>query len=606
MAKSKPKIYYKRRRRQYHGNQFVKKAKIVESETSDCESDIEMTAAGDAPAACAGRLSDPPPPVKPVTSNTASSEKLGQKSDAVFDTDDELTGFRFMDCDLLINFVSDFPCSQCEHPLGENRCSKKLSNVKETRSSMCSIFEFSCECGHKYVLNSSKKSGKTYEVNRRFAVAMFSIGRHHQHGKRFLGNMNMPPPPHKASWAIHKKKILAATKKVSTRRKNKAAREAKRTHGTKQTISVDGTYQRRGFQSRNGIVTALTVNGKSSRVIDTETLSNHCQRCKIQKKKRTPEDFQRWKLTHADCDQNHHGSAGAMEPAGTERIFRRSEELYQLQYSAFLGDGDSKAYSAVKNADPPVYDGVNIERLECCGHVQKRMGRHLTNKVNEMKNRTFRHNGKTSKGIGGKGKLTKKAILKIQGNYGAAIRNNVGDVAKMKKDIWAIWKHRNRDHTDCGDWCPSKTGNGDPDANAFPPFVCEAIRPVFEALSSDSLLQKCAHGGSQNTNESFHNMIWERCPKTTFVGRSRLTLAVEDATIVYNEGEMGRLDIFRELGMPEGFYTVKCFKDIDKSRVTASFAKATPAAKAARRRVAYANAQLNEDTDLFYQAGAHE
>ena len=50
----------------------------------------------------------------------------------------------------------------------------------------------------------------------------------------------------------------------------------------------------------------------------------------------------------------------------------------------------------------------------------------------------------------------------------------------------------------------------------------EAIRPVFETLTDDSLLQKCLHGGTQNSNESFHHLIWEGCPKTTFCGRERL------------------------------------------------------------------------------------
>ncbi|CAG5135020.1 unnamed protein product, partial [Candidula unifasciata] len=50
-----------------------------------------------------------------------------------------------------------------------------------------------------------------------------------------------------------------------------------------------------------------------------------------------------------------------------------------------------------------------------------------------------------------------------------------------------------------------------------------------------TLLSKCAHGGTQNTNESFHNSIWQRCPKTGFVGRPRLTLAVYDATVVFND-----------------------------------------------------------------------
>ena len=77
--------------------------------------------------------------------------------------------------------------------------------------------------------------------------------------------------------------------------------------------------------------------------------------------------------------------------------------------------------------------------------------------------------------------------------------------------------------------------------------MLKAIKPVFERLSDDALLQKCAHGGTQNANESLHNMIWMRCPKTVFVGRTRLEIAVFDAVSVFNEGERGRLRMFELL-----------------------------------------------------------
>ena len=70
--------------------------------------------------------------------------------------------------------------------------------------------------------------------------------------------------------------------------------------------------------------------------------------------------------------------------------------------------------------------------------------------------------------------------------------------------------------------------------------MCDERKPVFEALSSNDLLKKCAHGDTENTNESFHHLIWEQCPRT-FVARRRLELAVADATIAYNDGELGRL-----------------------------------------------------------------
>lgn len=351
--------------------------------------------------------------------------------------------------------------------------------------------------------------------------------------------------------------------------------------------------------------TVLSADKQNSKVIDTVVMSNYCDACAKNKKKRTEEGFNGWKLTHAPaCDKNHVGSAGSMEPAGALTAFKRSETLHELKYVSFLGDGDSKSFSSVSKAEPPIYENVKIEKLECCGHVQKRMARQLTNKVAALKKETFRQNGKTVTGIGGKGRLTKQGILNIQGHYGAAIRNNVGDVGAMQRDVRTILEHRNKVHVNCGLWCPSKKNPpGDPNINALPPYVCEAITPVFETLSSDTLLSKCAHGGTQNTNESFHNMIWERCPKTGFVGRPRLTLAVSDATIAYNDGEMGRLSIFTKLGMPQGYHTTKCFSELDRARIKAAGARLQPGERRARR---IAAAQVAEGQEEFYQAGAHE
>ena len=297
-------------------------------------------------------------------------------------------------------------------------------------------------------------------------------------------------------------------------------------------------------------MTTLTVNGKESKVIDTHVLSNHCDACAKKRKKVNDVEFQRWFEQHEHrCEKNHDGSAAAMEPDGTEIIFSRSQRLYGLRYTGFLGDGDSKSYARVQKAEPPIYDPeTKIAKYECCGHVQKRMGRRLMDKVTELKQKNFVHNGKVVKGIGGRGGLTSKAIKRIQGHYGAAIRQNVNKTDKMKRDIWAIWEHRTGKHDHCGGWCPSKKNPPqDPNRNKLPDYVTEAIKPVFEILTDQTLLDKCAHGGTQNTNESFHNVIWARCPKTSFVGRSRLCLAVADATVVFNDGESGRLPIFTEL-----------------------------------------------------------
>ena len=284
--------------------------------------------------------------------------------------------------------------------------------------------------------------------------------------------------------------------------------------------------------------------------------------------------------------------------------FRRSEQQYNLEYSGYLGDEDSKSYSAVARADPPVYADVNIVKLECCGHVQKRMGKRLIDKVSELKSKQYKEGGRGYKGIGGAAGLTRKCIRKIQGHYGGAIRGNVGDAGKMKKAVMAIWKHRGRDHSDCGDWCPSHSGDMDrANRNSLPNFVLKAIKHVFEALSDDSLLAKCTHGGTQNSNESFHHLILNRCPKSVFVGRKRLEVAVYNAAVVYNSGETGRLPIFSHLGLSLGTFMKKAFIDIDRKRVVEAEKQITEAAKSSRRRRQVAQAATRAGDDS-YDAGA--
>ncbi|GFV11910.1 uncharacterized protein TNCV_631151 [Trichonephila clavipes] len=85
------------------------------------------------------------------------------------------------------------------------------------------------------------------------------------------------------------------------------------------------------------------------------------------------------------------GSASCMETVGVYLIFERSENHRKLQYTDYYCDGDSKAYESVKN----MYAPNTVNKLECIGHVQKRVGSHLRKlKICER--------------IGRKGKLTDK------------------------------------------------------------------------------------------------------------------------------------------------------------------------------------------------------
>ena len=80
--------------------------------------------------------------------------------------------------------------------------------------------------------------------------------------------------------------------------------------------------------------------------------------------------YETWKLSH-NCNLNCTGSSSGMETAGATKIFSSSKEKYGLYYTSFYGDGDSKAYPAVKDIYGPSKPGktVTIKNVSIRGFV---------------------------------------------------------------------------------------------------------------------------------------------------------------------------------------------------------------------------------------------
>lgn len=76
------------------------------------------------------------------------------------------------------------------------------------------------------------------------------------------------------------------------------------------------------------------------------------------------------------CKATYKGSSGGMEVAGAIELFHQSEELYNIRYLDYLGDGDSKAFQSVNESKPYGAD-IKIDNIECSNHVMKRMGSRL-------------------------------------------------------------------------------------------------------------------------------------------------------------------------------------------------------------------------------------
>ena len=230
-----------------------------------------------------------------------------------------------------------------------------------------------------------------------------------------------------------------------------------------------------------------------------------------------------------------------MEAAGALRIFERSRATRGLKYKDMLGDGDSSTYSTIVESKPYGEDCIP-NKLECIGHVQKRVGSRLRKLKSSNKGRKL----SDGKGISGKGRLTTGKMDVLQNYYGLAIRENLDNVEEMVKAAKASLLHvastkEKPQHHLCpkgkNSWCgyqrDSKTYKH---KNGIPKPIVELVEPIFADLTDPALLKKCTHGLTQNPNECLNGIIWDRCPKTTYVEQETVALATYLAVLKFNDG----------------------------------------------------------------------
>ena len=142
----------------------------------------------------------------------------------------------------------------------------------------------------------------------------------------------------------------------------------------------------------------------------------------------------------------------------------------------------------------------------------------------------------------GSGRLTAAYIKKLSDYYRNTIMKfttaskDTDDIDKadkcMQTNILASLHHSvaNADpaeqHKDCLDdsveWCSYKnnlnnpqhiTGTKQKETKKLPNSYLQHVLPLYERLSHESLLKRCASGLTQNQIESFNTIIWRRCPK---------------------------------------------------------------------------------------------
>lgn len=420
--------------------------------------------------------------------------------------------------------------------------------------------------------------------------AFISLGKGHRGMETFGMYLNMKPIQ-KKSYSWHMNKIHRIAQESAEANLEAARCEVRKAYMEIEnlpldykgpmdiSVSYDGSWQKRGFTSKNGVGCCVEV--LTGMVIDYEVLTKYCRTCEAMKSKLETADFETWFENHkSQCQQNYEGSSPNMEVVAAERLWQRSEK-YGFRYTTVVSDGDSKTFSHLTELN--LYGDTNIEKVECLNHVAKRLGTGLRKVVAD--------NTGTGEPLGGKkhGSLKGTTIDKLTAFYRNAIQNNLGDISKMKTAIFATLDHcsstdSNPKHSKCPkgseSWCffnRAKANNEEPASHAtmlktpLNQQVLKKIIPLYTRLSTESLLAKCVSGKTQNANESLHGVIWSKCPKTSFFSRTRLEIGVSEAICQYNTGCIKSVSVIQTTGgISPGSIMAKIAKRFDEKRLKLS------------------------------------
>ena len=101
----------------------------------------------------------------------------------------------------------------------------------------------------------------------------------------------------------------------------------------------------------------------------------------------------------------------------------------------------------------------------------------------------------------------------------------------------------------------------------MPLVIHQLVKPNFLYLSNETLLSKCLHGKTQNTNESINNIIWTKCPKNIYVQQNVFKMGVSSVVINFNDGNCGILNKVKNVGIDTGYCPKQFNQRKDESHI---------------------------------------
>ena len=155
-----------------------------------------------------------------------------------------------------------------------------------------------CQCGWDHTFWSSEKVNnkltktedpavfRGFDINKRFFYAMRSCGQGYAGMETFCTMMDMPPHLTRNNYDKQANGIYKVVKAVAKKTMLDAASEIHLLNKPKDengndfvdcAVSCDGSWQRRGFSSLNGYITAISMD--TGKIVDAEIMSRYCKGC---------------------------------------------------------------------------------------------------------------------------------------------------------------------------------------------------------------------------------------------------------------------------------------------------------------------------------------
>ena len=197
----------------------------------------------------------------------------------------KIEGFRPIDMIIFNEFIFSLACPEClECSLFINENYAKKKGLASLISVNCSNCDFSLE---KYtsqnITNDQVQGMKPFEINYRAVYALRTIGVSYSGLEKVCGMFNLLKPMTQKNYDAVSRILGNSAKMAAELSMMEVAEDLRKVPGiTDIGVSVDGTWQHRGYSSLNGAVAIISMdNGK---IVDVEAMTRFCKPCQQKQK----------------------------------------------------------------------------------------------------------------------------------------------------------------------------------------------------------------------------------------------------------------------------------------------------------------------------------